>query len=41
MTRQGEPVAPDSLRSRSPKLVGTIGADFLDHKVLVIGVALE
>ncbi len=36
MTRQGEPVAPDSLRSRSHKLVGTIGTDFLDHKVLVI-----
>ena len=36
MTRQGEPVPRDSLRSPSPKPVGTIGADFLDRKVLVI-----
>ncbi|WP_143080440.1 hypothetical protein [Hymenobacter arizonensis] len=36
MTRQGDPVSPDSLRSPSPKLVGTLGADFLGGKVLVI-----
>jgi hypothetical protein len=33
---EGELVPPDSLRSASPKVVGTIGADFLKGKVLVI-----
>jgi len=33
---QGDVVAPDSLYSASEKLVGTIGADFLKNKVLVI-----
>ena len=36
MARHGDPVPLDSLRSPSPKPVGTIGADFLDRKVLVI-----
>jgi hypothetical protein len=33
---EGELVPPDSLRSASPKVIGTIGADFLKGKVLVI-----
>lgn len=36
LSGQGEAVPPDSLYSNSQKLVGTIGADFLQHKVLVI-----
>ena len=36
MTRYGEAVPPDSLYTASDKLVGTIGADFLKNKVLVI-----
>lgn len=33
---QGEAVPPDSLYTASEKLVGTVGADFLTNKVLVI-----
>lgn len=36
MTNFGSPVPPDSLYTTSDKLVGTIGSDFLQGKILVI-----